>query len=86
MPVLVLVSQAVHVLVSPEVCSVLTNQRSECTSGHQPGPIRGQYLPAAPVNHEVRPGAALQAVRLVPELELASVSHDQGLDMLCKLP
>ena len=62
MPVLVLVSQAVHVLVPPEVCS------------------------AAPVNHEVRAGAALQAVRLVPELELASVSHDQGLDMFGKLP
>ena len=56
MLVLVLVGQAVHVLVAPEVGS------------------------AAPVYHQVRAGAALQAVRVVPELQLASVFHDQGLD------
>ena len=35
-----------------------------------------------PVNHQVGRGAALQAVRVVPELELASVPYDQGLDKL----
>ena len=82
MPVLLLVRQAVHVLVSPEVGPVLSNQRSVFMSRDQPGPIRARYLPAGPVNHQVGPGAALQAVRVIPELELASVSHDQGLDML----
>ena len=53
--VLVLVRQAVHVLVSPEVGS------------------------AGPINYQVRAGAALQTVRVVPKLELTSVSHDQGL-------
>ena len=82
MPVFVLVRQAVHVFVSPEVGPVLSNQRSVFMSRDQPGPIRARYLPAGPVNHQVRTRAALKAVRVIPELELASVSDDQRLDML----
>ena len=53
--VLVLVVEAVHVLVAPEVGS------------------------AGPVDDEVRRRAPLQTIALVPELQLAPVSHDQGL-------